>query len=245
MVPGRRAAQLPPPTKSAIAWRLGLVQTGNMVYTLLGYRVTSFAAATPPQAGSNRHLLGARASRPHSVPADASSPASASGLRGRSPQSSRWGDNYLTPEESKETLLSYRNNFVPTSTPWLADNERPTLRQARLNGPGAQHVRSRDAVSSPSGHSQGISETPRPVFPVIQQRPRFSRAISRCPPNVGATLVVARLFAVARRRRQGHRARIHGGKSEPVRIYCWRYGFAGADRSWPFPAWPHLSPSLN
>ena len=30
------------PTKSAIAWRLGLVQTGNMVYTLLGYRVKSF-----------------------------------------------------------------------------------------------------------------------------------------------------------------------------------------------------------
>ena len=173
MVLGRRAAQLPPPTKSAFAWRLGLVQTGNMVYTLLGYRVTSFAAATPPQAGSNRHLLGARASRPHSVPADASSPASASGLRGRSPQSSRWGDNYLTPEESKGTLLNYRNNFVPASDSRPAENERPTLRQARLNGPGAQHVLSHDAVSSPSGHIQGISESPRPVFPLFNNVPRF------------------------------------------------------------------------
>ena len=172
-VPGRRAAQLPPPTKSAIAWRLGLVQTGNMVYTLLGYRVKSFAAATPPQAGSNRHLLGARASRPHSLPASASSPASASGLRGRSPQSSRWGDNYLTPEESKGTLLTYWKNFVPASDSRPAENERSTFRRARLNGSGSQHTLSRDAVSSPSGHIQRILESPRPVFSAIRQCPRF------------------------------------------------------------------------
>ena len=169
-VPGSRAAQLPPPTKSAIAWRLGLVQTGNMVYTLLGYRVKSFAAATPPQAGSNRHLLGARASRPHSLPASASSPASASGLRGRSPQSGNTG-----------TLLNYRNNFVPPSDSRPAENERSTFRRARLNGSGSQHTLSRDAVSSPSGHSQGISETPLPEFPVIQQRSLFSAWRQRDP----------------------------------------------------------------
>ena len=69
--------------------------------------------------------------------------------------------------ESKAALLTYWNNFVPASEPWLADNERSTFRQARLNGPGAQHVLSHDAVSSPSGHIKGISESPRPVFPVI------------------------------------------------------------------------------
>ena len=173
--------RLSAPTASAFAWRLGLVQTGNMVYTLLGYRVKSFAAATPPQAGSNRHLLGARASRPHSLPASASSPASASGLRGRSPQSSRWGDNYLTPEESMGTFLTYRNNFVPASDSRPAENEQPTLRQARLNGSGSQHTLSRYAVSSPSGHSQGISETPLPEFPVIQQRSLFSAWRQRDP----------------------------------------------------------------
>ena len=166
--------------------------------------------------------------------------------QGRSPQSSRRGAN-TAPRESKNkgTLLNYWNNSIPTSTPWLADNDQPTLRRTRLNGPASQHALSHSAVSTLAVHFQSISESPCPVIPVIQQCPRFSRAISCCPPNVGATLVVARLFAVARRRRQGHRARIHGGKSEPVRIYCWRYGFAGADRSWPSPAWPHLSPSLN
>ena len=140
VVPGRRAAQLPPPTKSAIAWRLGLVQTGNMVYTLFGYRVKSFAAATPPQAGSNRHLLGARASRPHSLPASASSPAKCPpGYEGEA--RSRAGGGTIThPEESKGTLLNYWNNFVPACGPWLAENEQPTLRQARLNGSGSQHT---------------------------------------------------------------------------------------------------------
>ena len=157
--------RLSAPTASAFAWRLGLVQTGNMVYTLLGYRVKSFAAATPPQAGSNRPLLGARASRPHSLPASASSPASASGLRGRSPQSSRWGDNYLTPEESKGTLLTYWKNFVPVSDSRPAENERSTLGQARLNGPALQHTLSNYAVSTLAVHIQGISESLHPIFP--------------------------------------------------------------------------------
>ena len=51
--------------------------------------------------------------------------------------------------ESKGTLLTYRNNFVAAIKCWLAENEQPTLRQARLNGPGAQHALSHDAVSSP------------------------------------------------------------------------------------------------
>ena len=71
-------------------------------------------------------------------------------------------------------LLTYWNNFVPASEPWLADNEQPTLRQARLNGPGSQHTLSHYTESSPSGHIQGISETPLPEFPVIQRGPLFS-----------------------------------------------------------------------
>ena len=58
--------------------------------------------------------------------------------------------------ESKGTLSTYRNNFVPASGPWLADSERSTFRQARLNGPGLQHTLSHYAVSSPSGHFPGI-----------------------------------------------------------------------------------------
>ena len=81
---------------------------------------------------------------------------------------------YWSPGESKGTLLTYRNNFVPASEPRLADNKRPTLRQARLNGPGSQHTLSHYAVSSPSGHIQSVSESPRQLFPVIQQRPLFS-----------------------------------------------------------------------
>ena len=80
-------------------------------------------------------------------------------------------------------LLTYRNNFVPTSEPWLAENRQPTFRQARLNGPGAQHVLSHDAVSSPSGHIQGISESPRPVFPAIHQRSLFSPAADSVLPG--------------------------------------------------------------
>ena len=79
-----------------------------------------------------------------------------------------------TPAKSKGTLLTYRNNFVPASEPLLAGNEQPAFRQARLNGLGSQHTLLHYAVSSPSGHTQGISESPRPVFPVIQQRPLFS-----------------------------------------------------------------------
>ena len=77
-------------------------------------------------------------------------------------------------KESKGTLLTCWNNFVPASEFWLADNERSTFRQALLKGSGAQQTLSRYAVSSPSGHIQCISESPRPVFPVIpviQQRP--------------------------------------------------------------------------
>ena len=78
------------------------------------------------------------------------------------------------PGESMGTLLTYWKNFVPASEPWLAKNEQPTFRQARLNALGLQHTLSHYAVSSPSSHIQGISESPRPVFPVIQQRPLFS-----------------------------------------------------------------------
>ena len=77
--------------------------------------------------------------------------------------------------ESKGTLLTYRNNFVPASEPCAAENEWSTFRQVRLHVPGSQHTLSHFAVSSPSGHIQGISESRRPVFPVIQQRPLFSR----------------------------------------------------------------------
>ena len=73
--------------------------------------------------------------------------------------------------------MTYRNNFVPASEPWLAENGQPMLRQARLNGPGLQHTLSHDAVSSPTGHFQGIPESLRQVFPVIQQRPLFSTII--------------------------------------------------------------------
>ena len=52
-------------------------------------------------------------------------------------------------EESKGTLLTYWNNFVPASEPCPAENERSTFRQARLNSPGSQHTRSHYAVSSP------------------------------------------------------------------------------------------------
>ena len=89
----------------------------------------------------------------------------------------------LIEARSKGTLLTYRNNFVPASEPWLAENEQPTLR-ARLNGPGSQHTLPHYAVSSPFGHIQGISESPCPVFPVIQQRPLFSSFTARattCP----------------------------------------------------------------
>ena len=78
------------------------------------------------------------------------------------------------PAKSKGTLLTYRNNFVPASEPLLAGNEQPAFHQARLNGLGSQHTLLHYAVSSPSGHTQGIPESPRPVFPVIQQRPLFS-----------------------------------------------------------------------
>ena len=72
------------------------------------------------------------------------------------------------------TLLNYWNNFVLASGPWLEKKGQPTLRQVWLNGAGSQHTLSHNAVSTPSGHIQGISESPRQVFPVIQQRPLFS-----------------------------------------------------------------------
>ena len=75
--------------------------------------------------------------------------------------------------ESKGTLLTYRNNFVPASEPCAAENEWSTFRQVRLHVPGSQHTLSHFAVSSPSGHIQGISESPCQVFPVIQRRPLF------------------------------------------------------------------------
>ena len=43
-------------------------------------------------------------------------------------------------EESKGTLLNYWNNYVLVPEHRLAENEQPTLRQARLNGPGSQHT---------------------------------------------------------------------------------------------------------
>ena len=74
------------------------------------------------------------------------------------------------------TLLNYWNNFVLASGPWLEEKGQPTLRQVWLNGAGSQHTLSHNAVSTPSGHIQGISESPRQVFPVIQQRPLYSPA---------------------------------------------------------------------
>ena len=47
--------------------------------------------------------------------------------------------------ESKGTLLTDRNNLVPASEPWLADHERSTFRQARLNRLGSQRAQSHDA----------------------------------------------------------------------------------------------------
>ena len=47
---------------------------------------------------------------------------------------------------SKGTLLTYWNNFVPASEPWLAENGQPTLRQSRLNGPGSQPTLSRRGI---------------------------------------------------------------------------------------------------
>ena len=47
--------------------------------------------------------------------------------------------------ESKGTLLTNRNNLVPASEPWLADHERSTFRQARLNRLGSQRTQSHDA----------------------------------------------------------------------------------------------------
>ena len=52
----------------------------------------------------------------------------------------------LFAKGSKGTLLTYWNNFVPASEPWLAENGQPTLRQSRLNGPGSQPILSRCAV---------------------------------------------------------------------------------------------------
>ena len=69
--------------------------------------------------------------------------------------------------------MTYRNNFVAAIKCWLAENEQPTLRQARLNAPGSHHALSHYGESRPCGQIQGISESPRPVFPVIQQRPLF------------------------------------------------------------------------
>ena len=85
--------------------------------------------------------------------------------------------HHENPRENKATLLTYRNNFVPASEPWLAENRQPTLRQTQLSGLGSQHTLSHYAVSSPSGYIQCISESPIPVFPVIQQRPLVSQVI--------------------------------------------------------------------
>ena len=46
-------------------------------------------------------------------------------------------------------MLTYWNNFVPASEPWLEEKEPPTLRQVWLNGAGSQHTLSHYAVSSP------------------------------------------------------------------------------------------------
>ena len=101
--------------------------------------------------GVIRHLLGARASRPHPVPTDASSPA----------------------RESTGTLLNYWNNLFPASEPWLAENRQPTLRQTRLSGPGPRHTQSHFTETSPSRQIRSVSGSTRPVFSAIQQRPRF------------------------------------------------------------------------
>ena len=42
--------------------------------------------------------------------------------------------------EIKGTLLTYWNNYVLAPEPWLAENQKPTLRQVRLNGPGSQRT---------------------------------------------------------------------------------------------------------
>ena len=46
----------------------------------------------------------------------------------------------LSRQEIKGTLLTYWNNYVLAPEPWLAENQKPTLRQVRLNGPGSQRT---------------------------------------------------------------------------------------------------------
>ena len=60
-----------------------------------------------------------------------------------------WNNFVPSSEEGKGTLLNYWNNFVPASEPWLEEKEQPTLRQVWLNGAGSQHTLSHYAVSSP------------------------------------------------------------------------------------------------
>ena len=55
----------------------------------------------------------------------------------------RWplgSSKLISCRESKGTLLTYWNNFVPACEPWVAENQQPTVRQARLNGAGSQHT---------------------------------------------------------------------------------------------------------
>ncbi len=59
----------------------------------------------------------------------------------------------------------------------------------------------------------------------------FSQAVLRYPPNAGATLGVARVFAVAWKLSRGRRARIPAGQSEPDVVCCFLLAVTGVYRS--------------
>ena len=62
------------PSASAVAWRLGCRPSARRLPPSGSTAGCALVLPTPPQGGSDEHLLGARASRPHPVLASASSP---------------------------------------------------------------------------------------------------------------------------------------------------------------------------
>ena len=78
--------------------------------------------------------------------------------------------------------MTYRNNFVAAIKCWLAENEQPTLRQARLNAPGSHHALSHYGHITGNqalvAKSKVFPNHPARYFPLFNNVPCFSTTVA-------------------------------------------------------------------